>query len=189
MTTANKLTLFRIVLIPLMIVLIYIEPLSNESGFLKMPWHQLIFAILFVIAACTDFLDGYIARKYQQITTFGKFLDPIADKILVLTAALYLMVLMPTRIMFWAVLIIIIREFVVTGIRLLAVEKGFVIAASPFGKIKTFLTMIALIVLLFNDFGLPIWIGDVLFYSAVLMTLFSGIDYAIKNRKIILESI
>jgi CDP-diacylglycerol--glycerol-3-phosphate 3-phosphatidyltransferase len=176
-------------MIPIMLIVIYIDALKKPSGFLALNIDQLIFSILFVIASLTDFLDGYIARKYHQISTFGKFLDPIADKVLVMVAFLYLMLLMPDRIPLWAIMIVIIREFAVTGIRLLAIERGHVISASIFGKAKTATTMIALIWLLFNDFGLVHWIGDVLFWLAILFTIISGLDYLIKNRNIILESI
>lgn len=188
MTLANKLTILRVLMIPVMIVFIYLKPLQNDIGFLNMQIHQFVFAILFIIASITDLLDGYIARKFNQITTFGKFLDPIADKVLVMVAFLYLMISMPDRVPLWAVMVVIIREFMVTGIRLLAVEKGNVIAASPYGKIKTATTMVALIILLFNDFGLPMIIGDILFYLAIFFTAFSGIDYLLKNKQTVFES-
>ncbi len=188
MTLANKLTILRVLMIPIMIIFIYVEPLKEDIGFLSLQINQFIFAVLFILASITDLLDGYIARKYNQITTFGKFLDPIADKVLVMAAFLYLMVLMPDRVPLWALMVVIIREFMVTGIRLLAVEKGNVIAASPYGKIKTATTMVALIILLFNDFGLPVIIGDILFYLAIFFTAFSGIDYLLKNKKTVFES-
>jgi CDP-diacylglycerol--glycerol-3-phosphate 3-phosphatidyltransferase len=188
MTTANKLTLSRVFLIPIMVIVIYIEALKKPSGLLGLEIDRLIFASLFIIASLTDFLDGYIARKYNQITTFGKFLDPIADKVLVMVAFLYLMLLMPDRVPLWAVMIVIIREFTVTGVRLIAIEKGKVIAASPFGKAKTASTMVALILMLFNDFGFSLWIADIIFWFAIAMTLISGFDYVFKNRHIILES-
>lgn len=189
MTTANKLTLLRVFMIPIMMIVVYIKPLQDQILFFDMSVSQTIFAILFVLASITDFFDGYIARKYNQITTFGKFLDPIADKLIVMVALLYLMMLDSSRVPLWAVMIVIIREFLVTGIRLLAVEKGKVIAASPYGKIKTASTMVALILMLFNDFGFLPLIGDVIFYFAILATIISGIDYFIKNRHIVLESI
>ncbi len=189
MTTANKLTILRLLMIPVMIVFIYIKSLQKSIGFLNLDINQFIFAILFVLASLTDLLDGYIARKYNQITTFGKFLDPIADKVLVMVAFLFLMVITPDRVPLWAVMIVIIREFMVTGVRLIAVERGKVIAASPYGKIKTASTMIALILMLFNDFGLPAMIGNVIFWLAIFFTIVSGVDYILKNRKIILESI
>ncbi|MBN2299846.1 MAG: CDP-diacylglycerol--glycerol-3-phosphate 3-phosphatidyltransferase [Acholeplasmataceae bacterium] len=189
MTTANKLTILRLLMIPVMIVFIYLKSLQKSIGFLGLDINQFIFAVLFVLASFTDLLDGYIARKYNQITTFGKFLDPIADKVLVMVALLFLMMIAPDRVPLWAVMIVIIREFMVTGIRLIAVERGKVIAASPYGKIKTASTMVALILILFNDFGLPILIGNIIFWIAIAFTLISGIDYLLKNKKIILESI
>ncbi|MCD4826435.1 MAG: CDP-diacylglycerol--glycerol-3-phosphate 3-phosphatidyltransferase [Acholeplasmataceae bacterium] len=189
MTTANKLTILRVIMIPLMIVFLYIKPLDEMIGFLGLSINQFIFAVLFVIASLTDLLDGYIARKYNQITTFGKFLDPIADKVLVLVALLFLMVIDPSRVPIWAVMIVIMREFLVTGIRLLAVDKGEVIAASPYGKVKTATTMIALVLMLFNDFGITHWIADIIFWIAILFTLISGIDYLVKNKKVVFESI
>lgn len=189
MTTANKLTLLRVFMIPIMMIVVYIEQLKGNIGFFGLSVGSFIFAILFVVASLTDFLDGYVARKYNQITTFGKFLDPIADKVLVMVAFLFLLWQQPDRVPMWAVMIVIIREFAVTGIRLLAIERGNVIAASPFGKIKTATSMIALIVLLFNDFGLTPWIGDILFWLAILFTMISGLDYIFKNKHVILESI
>lgn len=194
MTTANKLTLLRILCIPVMIIILYIDALKIDTGFLNMNVQQIIFASLFVFASFTDFLDGYIARKYQQITTFGKFLDPIADKVLVFTALLYLMTSMPSRVALWGVVIIIIREFLVTGVRLIAVEHGQVIAASHLGKYKTITTMLAIIMFLFNDFGLTLihqnleWVANSMYYLAILFTVWSGFDYLYKNRKIIFES-
>ena len=188
MTTANKITLTRFFIIPVMLVIIYIEPLKADIGFFNLSISGFIFAVLFVIGSISDFLDGQIARRYNQITTFGKFLDPVADKVFVLTAMLYLMVTMTARVPIWAVAIVVTREFIVTTIRLMAVEKGSVIAASIFGKIKTASTMVALVILLFNDFGLTPWIGNIVFYFAILMTIVSGVDYFIKNKHIILES-
>lgn len=188
MTLANKITILRFLLIPVMIIFIYLD-LGEIMFITSIALNQLIFAIVFVIAAFTDFLDGHIARKYNQITTFGKFLDPIADKVLVITAALYLLQLNASRVTVWAVMIIIFREFVVSAVRMLASDKGVVIAASIYGKAKTFVTLIALTWLLFNDFGLPTIIGDILWYAAVVLTFLSGLDYVIKNKKIVFESI
>ena len=195
MTTANKLTILRILLIPVMISVLYIDALVIDTAFLNMTVQQIIFAGLFILASLTDFLDGYIARKYNQITTFGKFLDPIADKVLVFTALLYLMVQMPDRVAIWGVMVIIVREFLVTGVRLIAVEHGKVIAASHLGKYKTLTTMLAIIMFLFNDFGLTlihpnlVWVTNIVYYIAIFFTVWSGIDYLYKNREIILESV
>ncbi len=189
MTTANKITILRFLLIPIMLIVIYINPLKADIGFLGLSIGSFIFALLFVVASFTDFLDGYIARKYNQVTTFGKFLDPIADKVLVLVALLFLMLQDPSRVPLWAVMIVVIREFVVTSIRLIAVDSGKVIAASPYGKLKTASTMVALIILLFNDIYMPELIGTIIFWFAIAMTLISGVDYFVKNRKIIMASI
>lgn len=195
MTTANKLTILRILLIPVMISVLYIDALVIDTAFLNMTVQQIIFAGLFILASLTDFLDGYIARKYNQITTFGKFLDPIADKVLVFTALLYLMVQMPDRVAIWGVMVIIVREFLVTGVRLIAVEHGKVIAASHLGKYKTLTTMLAIIMFLFNDFGLTlihpnlVWMTNIVYYIAIFFTVWSGFDYLYKNREIILESV
>ncbi|WIF87925.1 CDP-diacylglycerol--glycerol-3-phosphate 3-phosphatidyltransferase [Acholeplasma laidlawii] len=195
MTTANKLTILRILLIPVMIIVLYIDALVIDTAFLNMTVQQIIFAGLFILASLTDFLDGYIARKYNQITTFGKFLDPIADKVLVFTALLYLMVQMPDRVAIWGVMVIIVREFLVTGVRLIAVEHGKVIAASHLGKYKTLTTMLAIIMFLFNDLGLTlihpnlVWVTNIVYYIAIFFTVWSGFDYLYKNREIILESV
>ena len=186
MTSANKVTLIRMALIPFMILFMSINLKElNWINNTTINLGQLIAAIIFVVAAFTDFLDGYLARKNNEITTFGKFLDPIADKVLVIAAMLFLI----TRVHMWAVMIVIFREFAVTGLRLLAVDKGNVIAASPYGKVKTALTMVALIIMLFNNFGLPVLIANIIWYLAVFFTALSGIDYIYKNREIVLESI
>ncbi|WP_025724619.1 CDP-diacylglycerol--glycerol-3-phosphate 3-phosphatidyltransferase [Acholeplasma granularum] len=195
MTTANKLTILRILIIPIMILVLYVDSLKINTNFLNMNVQEIIFASLFVVASLTDFLDGYIARKYNQITTFGKFLDPIADKVLVFTALLYLMIQMPDRVGIWGVMIILIREFLVTGVRLIAVENNKVIAASNLGKYKTVTTMVAIILFLFNDFGLNlvepnlVWITNIIYYVAIFFTIISGFDYIYKNKDIILESV
>ncbi|HPX72056.1 MAG TPA: CDP-diacylglycerol--glycerol-3-phosphate 3-phosphatidyltransferase [Acholeplasmataceae bacterium] len=208
MTIANKITIGRILMIPLMIIFVIIPSLNKpeDTIIFGMTIGQLIFTILFILASLTDFLDGYLARSRDEITTFGKFLDPIADKILVLTALIFM-----TKFPYWidgnqdrysiyiliGILVIIIREFVITGIRLIAADKGIVIAASPLGKAKTFATMIAIIVMLFNGFGLMNLIKEGLFdyismgifWVAIILTLLSGVDYIIRNRAIILESV
>jgi len=208
MTIANKITIGRILMIPLMIIFVLIPGLNKPENTIifGMTIGQLIFSILFIVASLTDFLDGYLARSRDEITTFGKFLDPIADKILVLTALIFM-----TKFPYWSdgnqdrysvyiligILVIIIREFVITGIRLVAADKGKVIAASSLGKAKTFATMIAIIVMLFNGFGLMNLIKEGLFdyismgifWIAIILTLLSGVDYIIRNRAIILESV
>ena len=150
MNLANKLTIFRIVLVPLMLIVGIIDKLVGIPGeFLGISTAFWIMEIIFIVASITDKLDGYIARSRNQITTFGKFLDPIADKILVLTAMIILVEY--TKIPAWIPVIVLFREFLVSGYRLLAVEKGGkVIAASVWGKLKT-VTQMCAIILVFVD--------------------------------------
>lgn len=202
MTISNKITLSRIFLIPIMIIILFIPGLEKEL-FLKITISQLIFTILFSLASFTDFLDGYIARKRNEVTTFGKFLDPIADKLLVLTGFIFLVKfsywnsnLLNLQLISIGVIIILLREFMVTGVRLLASEKGHVIAASKLGKAKTVSTMISNLLFLFNGFNFKEALNinfDYLTFSffliCVVLTIISGIDYLYKNRKIVLETI
>lgn len=187
MNLANKITIFRIILVPLILII----PFFNLQGELwGVPLTYLIIDIIFVIASMTDKLDGYIARSKNQITTFGKFLDPIADKILVIVAMLILVE--AGRMPAWIPAIVVIREFIVSGYRLVAVEKsGKVIAASIWGKIKTCTQMIGIILAFIdvNSFGV-IFTGNLagfpfvlnlcttlLLSISVIATIFSGIDY------------
>ena len=193
MTLPNKLTMFRIILIPLMVVVAYV-PYFSGYHVMGITLANLINVCIFTIASLTDFLDGYIARKYNLITTFGKFADPLADKLLVVSA----MVILCTQltgtpnewfIPGWVIIVILCREFIVSGIRLVAVERGNVIAAGFLGKLKTATTMFALIFLFFYEIPVLGYIGAGLMYLALLFTLLSGIEYFWKNRKVILESI
>ena len=187
MNLANKLTIFRIILVPIIIII----PLFKLQGELwGVPLTYLIIDIIFVIASLTDKLDGYIARSRNQITTFGKFLDPIADKILVIVAMLIL--LEAGKIPAWIPAIIVIREFIVSGYRLVAVEKdGKVIAASILGKIKTCTQMLGIVLAFIdvNSFG-AIFSGNLtgvafvlnlftttLLSISVIATIFSGVNY------------
>ncbi len=150
MNLANKLTIFRMILVPIFVIVGYLGTLGIISGeFLEIPLFLWIMNIVFIIASITDKLDGYIARSRNQVTTFGKFLDPLADKILVLSALVMLVEF--GKIPAWIPVIVLSREFIVSGYRLLAVEKGGkVIAASIWGKLKTVTQMIA-IILMFVD--------------------------------------
>ena len=187
MNLANKLTIFRIILVPVILLI----PLLNLQGELwGIPLTYLIIDLIFILASLTDKLDGYIARSRNQITTFGKFLDPIADKILVIVAMLILVE--ANKLPAWIPAIVVIREFIVSGYRLIAVEKsGKVIAASIWGKIKTATQMGGLIIAfvdvnsfgaIFNGnltglaFGINL-ITTVLLSISVIATIFSGIDY------------
>ncbi len=180
--------MFRIILIPVMIVLCYIPWLVNTMAFSGVSWLYIILFIIFVVASLTDFLDGFIARKYNLITTFGKFADPLADKLLTFSAMTILM--LGGWIPMWVFVVILIREFMVSGIRMVAAERGVVIAAAKMGKWKTFVTMIAICVLFFSGAHKAVEItGLALIYIACALTIISGIEYFWKNRKIILESL
>ena len=168
-TTANKITVLRIILVPVFMVLLYLG--------------QTYWALaVYIIACVSDFVDGKIARKYNQITDFGKFMDPLADKMLVLSAMCYFIEvgLIPG----WVVAVVLLREFGVSGLRLLAVEQGIVIAAAWSGKIKTGVTMVALGVLILAGqpwFPAPEVIAVVCWLLILITTLYSGIEYFAKN--------
>ena len=170
MNTANKLTVLRIVLIPVFLTLLYID--FGISNYVAMA--------VFIIAGLTDIADGYIARHRKQVTDFGKFLDPLADKILVVAAMLWFVErsVMPA----WVALIVIIREFMVTGLRLVAIDNGRVIAAGLLGKIKTVVTMGSLTVMF-----LPLcnWMIFTCLVLITVTTLVSGVEYFVKNKDII----
>ena len=151
MNTPNKLTIFRILLVPLMVI-IFLVGTNIPGEVLGVPMYAIILDIIFIIGSITDKIDGYLARKNNQVTTFGKFLDPIADKILVISAMIILVEM--GIIGAWIPIIIITREFAVSGYRLIAVEKnGNVIAANKWGKIKTVTQMIAVILAFLDKFG------------------------------------
>lgn len=176
MTTANKVTMARIAMIPVFMAVML-------SG---MPYASVLGLIIFIIASVTDSIDGYIARKYNQITNFGKFMDPLADKLLV-TAAILLLV-ERSQIPSWAAMLIIAREFAVTGLRLVAVGEGVVIAAGTSGKIKTVVTIICISLMLtpFHDYKLLFTnVDGVAVALMVIVTLWSGIEYFYHNRKLL----
>lgn len=196
MNLANKLTIFRIILVPIMIIVTFFEWPGEFLGIPTIAW---VLNLIFIIASITDKLDGYIARSRNQITTFGKFLDPIADKVLVITAMIILVEM--GRLPAWIPTIIVFREFIVSGYRLIAVENGGkVIAASIWGKLKTVTQMIAIIVAFIdnNAFGavftsnlkgFPFAINvltTLMMSICVVATIFSGWDY-IKNGKELLK--
>lgn len=195
MNLANKLTIFRIILVPIMVVFAYI-PINGDVYGIAIP--MLIMEAIFIIASITDKLDGYIARSRNQVTTFGKFLDPLADKILVLSAMVILVEM--GKLPAWIPIIVLAREFIVSGFRLIAVEKGgVVIAASVWGKIKTVTQMIALISAFVDIGAFFSFINDglsgvyliinivtsVMMLVSTIATIFSGIDYIWKGRKIL----
>lgn len=172
MTTASKITLVRVFLIPLVMVFMYLS--KGVSGF----W-MYVALLLFILASITDYIDGQIARKCNQVSDFGKFLDPLADKLL--TIAVMTMFCEWGRFPAWALMIVLTREFAVTGLRLVAVGKGTVIAAGWSGKVKTASTMIGLCVLMvFPQNGFLIWLVSAVI---ILTTVYSGVEYFIQNWK------
>ncbi|GAE30822.1 CDP-diacylglycerol--glycerol-3-phosphate 3-phosphatidyltransferase [Halalkalibacter hemicellulosilyticus] len=190
MNLPNKITISRICLIPIFMIIL-LMPSWVEVSFLgtEMPLNHLIAALIFILAAATDWLDGYYARKLGLVTNLGKFLDPLADKLLI-TAALIGLVelqLLPA----WMAIIIISREFAVTGIRLVAAADGVVIAASSLGKLKTVIQIVAISALLLHNWpfqpisfpfaGIAIW-------AATIITVLSGVDYFQKNKQVLMNS-
>lgn len=175
MNLPNKITIIRIIMIPFFIAALLID----------FPYHEPIAAVLFIVAALTDSLDGYLARSRNLVTDFGKFMDPLADKLLVCSALICFVQL--GSVPAWMVIIIIAREFAITGLRTLAASDGIVIAASKWGKAKTISQMIAIVLLLINNWpfsliGFPM--STIMIYIATLLTLISGVDYLIINRKV-----
>lgn len=177
MTTANKITIMRIILVPVFMAFL----LVNEI------WCQVAALIIFVIASATDGIDGYIARHYNQITNFGKFMDPLADKML--TTAAFLVLLEMGRVSSIAVMIVLAREFMVSGVRMIAGAEGKVIAASMLGKIKTVSQMVAIVaaIIFMNPFFAAkpaMLITDILVWISTAITVISGVDYIMKNKEI-----
>lgn len=194
MNLPNKLTIFRIILVPIMVIIPFLGITGTISG---IPISWIIIDLIFILASITDKLDGYLARKNNQITTFGKFLDPLADKILVL--ATMTMLVEMTKLPAWIPIIVLTREFMVSGYRLVAVEKGGkVIAASKWGKLKTVTQMIAIILAFvdLNPFGEcfsgTLQGGDLILNIIVtgmmiiqtIATIFSGLDYMKGAKKL-----
>ena len=170
MNTANKLTLLRVVMIPAFLLVLYLD----------VPGASYWALAIFVAASLTDTLDGYIARRYNQVTDCGKFMDPLADKCLVVAAMLWFVEIgqMPA----WALLIVIVREFAVSGLRMIAADKGRVIAAGWSGKVKTASTMVCIVLML-----LPIgyWVNSICVAVIVLTTIYSGVEYFTKNLDVL----
>ena len=167
MTTASKITLARVAMIPVFMVVLLM-------GF---NWAALI---IFAVASLTDFVDGYIARHYNQVTDFGKFLDPLADKLLV-TAAMLIFVQWG-RMPAWSVMVVLAREFAVSGLRMVAATGGKVLAAGWSGKVKTFSTMVGLCVMMAFSIG---WIDWAVTAVIVVTTLYSGVEYFVQNWNVI----
>ena len=170
MNTANKLTMLRVILIPIYLVIWHLD----------FSFNYIVALAIFIVASVTDFIDGYIARHYNQVTDFGKFMDPLADKVLVLTAMICFCAM--GRFPAWALVIVMAREFAVSGLRMVAVDNGRVIAAGWSGKVKTFATMVCLCIM-----HLPVW--EWLMWVCVIViavtTLYSVIEYFVKNKDVI----
>lgn len=183
MNLPNKLTLLRIILIPVFVFF----------ALLNFPGHSIFALVVFIVASLTDMLDGKIARKRHLVTNFGKFMDPLADKILVITALLCIIVMdegtrmCSGRVLYFiAVLIIVFREFIISGFRTVAADEGIVIAASMWGKVKTAVTMVAIcLMLVYNEIPALHEITMVVFWIAVTLTVVSLVDYLMKNKPIL----
>ena len=176
MNLPNKLTIMRVILIPFFVFFL-LSPYFPAYG-------NYIAVAIFIVASLTDMLDGKIARKYNLVTNFGKFMDPLADKLLVCSAMICLIEL--DRLAAWIVIVIIAREFIISGFRLVASDNGVVIAASYWGKFKTTFQMLMVIVLIL-DIQMPFFqiLGTVLTYVALILTVVSLIDYIVKNKDVL----
>lgn len=176
MNLPNKLTMFRVILIPFFVVFLLVDITSYDK------WIALA---IFVIASLTDLLDGKIARKYNLVTNFGKFMDPLADKLLVCSALICLIEL--AKIPSWIVIVIIAREFIISGFRLVASDNGIVIAASYWGKFKTTFQMV-MICLMIADIEALKLLTTITMWVAVVLTVVSLADYLIKNKDVMRET-
>lgn len=175
MNLPNKLTLLRVFMIPIFLLVLFLAP---------EPTNRTVAVIIFIVASLTDMLDGKIARKYNLVTNFGKFMDPLADKLLVMSALVSMVALedLPA----WVVIVILAREFAITGFRTLAMEANIVMAASWWGKVKTTTQMIMIpVVLLQLPFGCMPVVEKILVALAVFFTIFSGVDYMVKNKQVL----
>ena len=176
MNLPNKLTLFRVILIPFFVFFLLAPYFTGYGNYIAVA--------VFIVASITDFLDGHIARKRNLVTNFGKFMDPLADKLLVCSALICLIEL--DRLPAWIVIIIIAREFIISGFRLIASDNGVVIAASYWGKFKTTFQMLMVIVLIL-DIPHPVfyWLGVILTYVSLALTVLSLIDYIVKHKNVL----
>ncbi|MBO7746583.1 CDP-diacylglycerol--glycerol-3-phosphate 3-phosphatidyltransferase [Paenibacillus sp. MWE-103] len=190
MNLANRITLARIFLVPIIMVLLLInvdlKPLSFDGSDFSITWNQILATLVFIVAASTDGLDGYIARKNKIVTNLGKLLDPLADKLLV--AAVLISLVEMEKLHAWIAIVIISREFAVTGLRQIALLEGTVVAASKWGKWKTAVQITMIIALLLNNFPfafLDFPFDQISIYAAAIITVYSGIDYFVKNKNLI----
>ena len=189
MNLANKITLIRIFLVPVIVIFLLVR---FEFGYIViggsfyLTISELIAALIFILAAVTDGLDGYIARKNKMVTNLGKFLDPLADKLLIMSALISLVEM--HRLEAWIAIVIISREFAITGLRLIAAAEGYVIVSSTLGKLKTTIQIIAIVFLMLNNFpfsAISFPFSVVATWLAVIVTIVSGLDYFYRNRKVV----
>lgn len=196
MNIPNRLTLFRIFLVPI-VVLIYLFPYAQfqirivefDFGIVSLPLHQIIVLILFIIASLTDFLDGYIARRDQLVTTFGKFADPIADKLLVNT--MFILFAISNLVPALPIIIMIWRDIIVDGLRMTAMNHGVVVAAGFMGKLKTVLQMFTIVFLLLNNLPFELIrfpMSEFLLWLSMFISVFSGVSYFLQLKSFIFES-
>jgi CDP-diacylglycerol--glycerol-3-phosphate 3-phosphatidyltransferase len=177
MNLPNKLTILRVIMIPFFVVCLLLN-----KGMVT----QIAALVLFAAASFTDYLDGHIARKNNLVTNFGKFMDPLADKLLVCSAMICLIEL--DRLPAWIVIIIIAREFIISGFRLVASDNGVVIAASYWGKSKTVSQMFMIMLLILHLSGTVFyWLEQILIYLALILTVISLLDYIVKNKQVLME--
>lgn len=187
MNLANRITLIRVIMVPLFIILLMASQIPGLSGLVErgvlsqavLNWCALA---VFIIASVTDFFDGFIARKYNMISNFGKFMDPLADKLLVCSALICLLAL--GRINVFLVLVIIVRDFIISGFRLVASDKGVVIAANMWGKVKTTMQMV-MIGFMIPDMAVFHWICVILSWVVLFLTVYSLVDCLIRNRNVL----
>ena len=177
MNLPNKITMLRVIMIPFLAFFMLTDVVGNS---------KYIAVAIFIIASLTDTLDGFIARKYNLVSNFGKFMDPLADKLLVSTALICFVSIPDNPMPVWGVIVIISREFIISGFRLVAANEGIVLAASWWGKIKTTVQMVMSVLLIVNFDGEVIDIIENIFiYAAIALTVISLVDYLIKNWKVL----
>lgn len=177
MNLPNKLTILRMCMIPFFVFFMESSVFGDADKYIAL--------VIFIVASLTDMLDGKIARKYNLVTNFGKFMDPLADKLLVCSA----LICLAGRIPEWIIIVIISRELIISGFRTIAADNGIVIAASYWGKIKTVCQMVMIIWLILDlSFSLYTIVGNVLIYVSVILTIISLIDYLAKNKEVLKES-